>query len=206
MPTLKGAFVRYEDSLALPNIIVFQFNPETMTRNPSLYEKASSESSEGKKEPLAVTGMPRESLSFTLRLDASDKIASGDVLAKSSGILPAISALELLLYPREALDLRLGAAPKEARNPPDKLPVVLFVWGLNRVLPVKISSLSINEMQYDTMLNPVRAEVSVSMEVITPPNLDGFAEKAYSYTLNVKKIMAAANLVGEARDLGSMLI
>lgn len=201
MPTVKGAFVRYEDSSlgALPNIIVFQFNPETMTRNPSIYsEDGSCCDNAGKKEKLNITGMPRESLSFTLRLDAGDKIASGDRSAISYGILPALSALELLMYPRNKVDLNFNQSGEY--NPPDKLPLVLFIWGVQRVLPVKINSLSINEMEYDTRLNPTRAEVSVSMEVITPPNLSGFAERAYSYTLNAKKAMAAANLFSEALD------
>lgn len=201
MPTVKGAFVRYEDSLlgALPNIIVFQFNPETMTRSPTMYSEDSGSNNSGKKEKLNITGMPRESLSFTLRLDAGDKIVNGDPSAISCGILPALSALELLMYPRNKVDLNLNQSG-EYRNPPEKLPVVLFIWGVQRVLPVKINSLSINEMEYDTRLNPTRAEVSVSMEVITPPNLSGFAERAYSYTLNAKKAMAAANLFSEAPD------
>lgn len=200
MPTVKGAFVRYEDSLlgALPNIIMFQFNPETMTRNPSIYSEDGGNNNAGKKEKLNITGMPRESLSFTLRLDAGDKIAKGDPLAINCGILPALSALELLMYPRNKVDLNSNQSG-ECRNP-EKLPVVLFIWGVQRVLPVKINSLSINEMEYDTRLNPTRAEVSVSMEVITPPNLSGVAERAYSYTLNAKKAMAAANYLSEAQD------
>lgn len=202
MPTVKGAFVRYEDSLlgALPNIIVFQFNPETMTRNPSIYsEDGSCCDNAGKKEKLNITGMPSESLSFTLRLDAGDKIAKGDPLAINCGILPALSALELLMYPRNKVDLNSNQSG-EYRNSPEKLPVILFIWGVQRVLPVKINSLSINEMEYDTRLNPTRAEVSVSMEVITPPDLSGVAERAYSYTLNAKKAMAAANYLSEAQD------
>ncbi|MDP2841443.1 MAG: hypothetical protein Q8O17_04115 [Candidatus Methanoperedens sp.] len=46
---------------SLTNIIVFQFNPEMMTRNQSIYKKAHAESSASKKETHDVTGMLRNS-------------------------------------------------------------------------------------------------------------------------------------------------
>ena len=43
---------------------------------------------------------------------------------------------------------------------------MLFVWGRQRVLPVRISSLKIDETLYNATLNPVRAEIEASLEVL----------------------------------------
>ena len=45
-------------------------------------------------------------------------------------------------------------------------PTVLFVWGHKRVLPVRIASLKIDESVYNAELNPVRAEIEASLEVL----------------------------------------
>ncbi len=205
LPTLKGAFVRYDDGIlgTLPNIIIFQFNPETMTRNPYI-ERKPQESGIGKNQKLQVVSAPSESISFTLRLDATDQLARDNPIAKQSGILPALSSLELLMHPKERIEL-VDISKDFFKYKPESLPLVLFVWGVFRVLPVVITNLSITEMEYDARLNPTRAEVSVTMDVITPPNVSDFAERAYLYTQSIKKGMAALNLANSAELLGSMM-
>ena len=53
--------------------------------------------------PLAVKGMPGETFSFTIAMDANDEIADGSAptaaLAQTSGIYSRLAALEMLLYP-----------------------------------------------------------------------------------------------------------
>ena len=43
---------------------------------------------------------------------------------------------------------------------------MLFIWGRKRVLPVRIASLKIDESVYNNHLNPVRAEIEASLEVL----------------------------------------
>lgn len=200
MPTLKGAFIKYDNDILTgpPNIIMFQFNPETMTRNPYFEHGPTSNA-----EWWNMQGPPSESIGFMLRLDASDQLARANPIAIEGGILPSLCALELLMYPVETIDLSFGKSKKYYYKP-EKLPLVLFIWGIHRMLPVVIKSLSITEQEYDTRLNPTRAEVNVSLDVVTPPNLDGFAEGAYKYTQAIKKSMAAFNLANSAELLGSM--
>src|SRR5262249_3309640 len=91
----------------------------------------------------------------------------------------------------------LGGDQKPHQHPPERLPVVIFIWGPFRVLPVNIVSLSINETAYDPLLNPIRAEVSVNLQVLTPSQLAKdatFARGAYKYSQGVKEVMAALNL------------
>jgi len=199
---LKGAFINLGAGLlgALPNIVVFQFNPDRLTRTPKLVQPPAPAKGAGGRNTSEQPGLPSESMSFTLRLDATDQLAAGNPIAAASGILPTLSALELLMFAknRRSVDLfGLSKGPKTELHPPNKLPTVLFFWGPFRILPVNITTMSIAETQYDTLLNPIRAEVSVTLEVLTTDHLSnnqGFARGAYDYTQGVKQVMAALNL------------
>jgi hypothetical protein len=203
MAALKGAFINLGAGLlgALPNVIVFQFNPERVTRTPKLVQPPPPDVGAGSRNANQQPGQPSESYSFTLRVDATDQLAQANPIAAASGILPTLSALELLMVPKSSLSLNLfdlsGSKDKPHQHPPERLPMVLFFWGPFRILPVNIVSLSISETQYDPLLNPVRAEVTVNVQVLTPSQLAKdatFARGAYSYTQGVKEVMAALNL------------
>jgi hypothetical protein len=64
-----------------------------------------------------------------------------------------LSAIELLMY--EAV--------------PGSIPVILFVWGPNRILPVRIAALNILESLFEPNLSPIQVTVQVTLTV-TPPN------------------------------------
>jgi hypothetical protein len=209
MATLKGAFINVGAGLlgALPNIVVFQFNPETVSRTPSLAQPPTPATGSGSSDATQQPAQPTESYSFSLRIDATDQLAQGNPVAAASGILPTLSALELLMIPQGSLSLnlfQLSGGPKPHQHPPARLPAVLFFWGPFRIWPVTLNSLSINETEYDTLLNPVRAEVSVSLQVLTPSQIAKdatLALGAYQYSQGVKEVMAALNLTN-AVDLG----
>jgi len=46
-------------------------------------------------------------------------------------------------------------------------PLTLFVWGQNRVVPVRVTEMSISEEAFGGYLNPIRATVSLSMRVLS---------------------------------------
>ena len=73
-------------------------------------------------------------------------------MTQQSGLLPVISALELLLYPS---------------------PGGLTVWvsGNRRVVPVRISEMVFSEQAFDAALNPIRAEVAVTLQVFKDVDL-----------------------------------
>ena len=200
MAALRGAFINLGAGLlgALPNIIVFQFNPDRIGRTPTLVQTQPTNAGAGRRNARWAPGQPSETLNFALKVDATDQLANSSPIAVASGILPTLSALELLMVPRGALSLNLlgGNTRAPARHPPDELPVVLFIWGPLRVLPVKVTSLSISETQFDTRLNPVRAEVTVNLTVLTPDDMtdDSVGRGAYTYSRGVKEVMAALNL------------
>jgi hypothetical protein len=211
MATLKGAFLNLGAGLlgALPNIIVFQFNPDRVTRTPKIVRVPPADTGVGNQDSRQQpgTGEPSESMSFTLRIDATDQLANSNPIAATSGILPTLSAVELLMVPIApvSIDLfNLSGGPKPHQHPPSKLPATLFFWGPFRLFPVEITSLSITETEYSPLLIPIRAEVSVSLQVLTPSQLqadDAIARGAYKYSQGVKQAMAALNLAN-AVDFG----
>lgn len=206
MAALKGAFVNLGAGILgiLPNVIIFQFNPDRVTRTPRLLKPPTSPKGSGTTDSTQQPGAPSESYSFTLKLDAADQLAQGNPIATASGILPALSALELLMVPSDALKPDLsallgGGKSSNFKLPPVKLDTILFFWGPFRILPITVTSLSINETEYDPLLNPIRAEVSVNLQVLPPTQTNAvLAIGAYAYSEGVKQVMAALNLANTA--------
>src|SRR5258708_28884124 len=105
----------------IPNVIVFQYHPESMSHAWTQPEAPSAGPNETIPNPLAVKGNPGESFSFTLALDAADSIADGSAsaaLAKVSGVYTRLAALEMLLYPANATKGRLPRGVTAAGRAP----------------------------------------------------------------------------------------
>jgi hypothetical protein len=234
---LKGAFVEFMDTflIPLPNVVVFQFNPETMTHTWKPAEAAPTPK-QGKANPLAVRGVPGEEFTFTLALDAGDTIADGGAvgaaIAEVSGVYSRLAALEMLQYPVKAPTgggltasvsvsvgpggvsvgaTAKGSAPKRP-IPQSQVPTVLFVWGPGRILPVRVMSLTVTEKLYDGLLNPTHADANISLRVLTPDELEyvtgplkGIARGAYAYSQGLRQALALANLASEGESLIGML-
>jgi hypothetical protein len=230
---LKGAFVQFMPTflVPLPNIIIFQYNPETMTHTWTPGAPAVTQPTGSYSNPLAVKGLPGESFSFTLAMDSSDMIADGSPvavgLATATGLYSRLAALEMLLYPTgsfsasalvgsvsSALGLAGGSTPASDPNVPQYvMPTVLFVWGPNRILPVRLTSLSITEKLYDSvLLNPTHAEAAVGIQVLTPEEVVALSDSlkqvatiAYDYSQAFRQAMALANLANAAESIIGML-
>lgn len=235
---MRGALVEFMPTflIPLPNVIVFQYNPETMTHAWTQAD-TSTGSGPGQTSPIAVKGRPGESFSFAIAVDANDMIADGspiaEGIAKVSGVYSRLAALEMLLYPVGAFDSGLlgtvnvnlgaggisavgsaGISAAKASIPAAKLPVVLFVWGPGRIVPVRVTGLNITEKLYDGLLNPTHAEAQLSLRVLTPDELEaldekdilkGVAKMAYSYSQGLRQTLAVANLANSVESIIGML-
>lgn len=230
---MKGALVEFMPTflpVPVPNVIVFQYNPEMMTHTWTQAEPATTGGTETS-NPLAVKGMPDEEFSFTIAMDARDEIAAGRAaaLAESSGIYSRLAALEMLLYPTRpggtgltgtvsaaVMSALSGAGPGPNRTiPRSVLPVTLFVWGAGRIVPVRMTGLTVTEQLYDSKLNPIHAEAQLTLRVLTPAELHAaeaghdvlghLATVAYEYTLTLRRSLAVANLGNAAESVIGMI-
>ena len=173
---LKGALVQLVEELVgvVPNIVAFQYNPQTLKRSLTPWNPLDvSENNRGQLAPTAQPFDPKEQISLEIELDASDQLETEDAVAVETGVAERIAAIEKLLLPTEGLvsDLlasaaALGGAAKPAARP--TVPIVLFVWGPGRILPVRVTSYSIEEQTFLPSLYPVQARVSLELEVLTP--------------------------------------
>lgn len=217
---LRGAFVEYGLSLP-PLFVVFQFNPVQLTRNRSLtYSAPSSGQTAGRDNSLRglhkrlddltdvrdaqIVDVQEESIGFEIRLDASDKLDEGDTITEQFGISPQLSTLELMVHPKEesligqAIGSLLGSPGGFSFTRKPNPPLILFIWGRKRVLPVNINSLNITEMLYSPDLNPVQATASVSLTVIegnSSPYMYSKAMKEAMSVLNLANLSDIANVV-----------
>ena len=230
---MRGALVELKAAtiVPLPNVIVFQFNPETLTHQWSPLNPTDATGA----DPLAVQGIPGESFTFTLAMDANDMIADGSVLtagiAQTTGIYARLAALELLLYPIPAdsggllgtvsasigasgvsLSASAGGSGSKSAVPKGQVPMVLFVWGPGRILPVRVTALSITEKLYDALLNPTHAEAQISLKVLTTDDLKAvtgtlgtIANAAYNYSQKLREALAVANLANSVESIIGML-
>ena len=215
---IKGAFVEMLPAfgVSMPNIVAFQFNPETLRHSWSQPHPQGAAPIAGS-NPLAVQGMPQETFSFTLAMDVTDQLAlpafdPQRLEAEEFGIYSRLSALELLMFPAEtddALPGAVSAAGGGQRSVPAKqLRTVLFVWGEQRILPVRLTSLTITERLFDADLHPTHAEAQVELHVLTPAEIESIsgafktvAKGFYEYSQTMRQARALLNLASAAGSI-----
>ena len=203
MSLMKGAFIVFATQVPVPsNVIIFQFNSETLARKVDPQKDNSPNTgpnAKGAQGATHTTHPPVESLTVSIDLDASDQLADGDTISTDVGLHPALAQLELLMYPNLPVVL-LNKALRQvgiATIAPSFSPLVLFVWGTTRILPVQVTSLQITEQQFDDRLNPITAKVDVGLTVLQEEDLTG-AYATLATILQVEKVGLAAMGVGQS--------
>ncbi|HET6940986.1 MAG TPA: hypothetical protein VFH89_02370 [Sphingomicrobium sp.] len=191
---LNGGIVLIDpETAAAQRIIAFEINPDTVTRTFQVRGVAG----EGgdRAEGLRLKGPPVETLKLEVQLDAL--IGSGNATIDEVGLHPQLAALELLVYPASTA---LAAENSKAASgtleiAPAMGPLPLLVWGPKRIVPVRVTELSITEEEFDENLNPVRAKVSLGLRVLTVDDL-GFSAKGGN--LFMTHLVAREQLAGRA--------
>ncbi|HMD91014.1 MAG TPA: hypothetical protein VKG80_00075 [Trebonia sp.] len=227
----KGALVEYLPTWPpTPVVTVFQYNPESMTHTWTQPQPPGKPGVEAN-NPLAVAGMPGETFQFTIFLDSDDDIVSQvprlQQAAQQSGVGARLAALEMLLYPVGSTQASGGSgglvgtasagssASPTWSLPNSTLPVVLFFWNSNRVVPVRVTTLTVTETLYDTNLNPTHAQAQLSLRVLTPTELAAtnpapgtpadLAVTAYKQTLATRSQWASGSTASPPESITSKL-
>ena len=167
---LKGALVAMDPLNPLASVVVFQYNPDTFTR--TISPQAAGEGAD-KAEVLRLKSPPQETIKLEIEIDATDQLEEAKEPATSMGVYPALASLEMMLYPKSAVvianEVLLNFGIIEVIPP--EAPLTVLVWGLKRVVPVRLTDLSITEEAFDANLNPIRAKASLGLRVLTYQDL-----------------------------------
>jgi hypothetical protein len=178
--TQRGALVGVDQANPLGRLVVFQYNPDQMTRH--LRARSADGGGQGgaRDEALRLTGAPIETISLRVEVDAADVVGPEELVASAVGVYPQLSALELLLYPKSSTLIADSALALlgTIEMVPAEAPLTLLVWGPRRVLPVRLTGFSVTEQAYDADLNPIRAGVDLELRVLSysdlPPTSLGY--------------------------------
>jgi hypothetical protein len=182
---IKGGIVLIDpESSQVKRVISLQYNPESVSRN---FQIQGTEVGDGgdRSQALRLTGPPVENWSLEAMIDATDRLETADRDAVEVGIQRELTALELIVYPTSEALLENNRLAESGTLEiiPMEAPLTLFIWSKNRVLPVRLTELSITEEAFDPKLNPIRAKVSLGMRVLSIDDL-GFEHKGGSLFMN----------------------
>lgn len=165
------------DSGAIQRIISLQYNSEKLSR--SLAVQAAGDEND-RSQALRLRGPAVETFTLEAVLDATDQLEFSDrnPAATDAGLFPQIAAIETLIYPTSA-QLRQQDALANAGTleiTPLETPLALFIWSRHRIVPVRVTQLSITEDAFDPNLNPILATVSLGLRALSVDDL-GFAHR-----------------------------
>ncbi len=189
-------------------IIVLQFNPDSLERSIAPQTAGTSSDSGGggsgsgdRNEALRLKGPAQETWKFTAEIDSTDQL---DVAAPD-GIHPQLAVLEMLVQPTTA---QLREASRLSQNgtveiSPIEMPLTLFTWGSKRVMPVRLTELSITESAFDVNLNPMRASLSIGLKVLTVSDLPAGHPGAELYLAHLAQKERLAGMA-RAGSLGAL--
>ena len=201
---LKGAIVGIDSLTKRPiSTIPFQYNPETLTRTLQIQTLEGEQNN--RVEALRLKGAPVETMQVEIEIDAVDRLEKAEISTLTLGIHPQLAALELLTYP-DTIQVGLNALKSAVgmlEIIPTEAPMTLLIWGVKRVLPVRLTSFSVTEEAYDASLNPIRAKVSLGLRVLNYDDLpwSSFGAKLFFVHQVQKELMAQIGIATSAVNI-----
>ena len=185
---LKGALIEYGTGLIgpIPNVVIFQFNPESLTRTMKIPPRPDGATS---RENTQAGERPLESISFKAEFSAADELKDKNVLAKLFGVGPRLSALEKMVNPSSKIAGLIGAA----------IDAIGDALGGGGGDPTQ----AIPREKYPK----IRAEVEIELTVnaVDSCSNDKLAQGALDYSNIAKEVMAMANLANTAEQIVELI-
>ena len=202
---VRGGLVLVDPATgAVLRIVALQYNPDTLTR--SLQVRGAGTDSDDHIEALRLKGPPIETIKLEAEIDATDAMEANDRQANEAGLHPQLASLETIVYPTSshlnATNSQAGSGSLEIA--PAMAPLPLFVFGAKRIVPVRITELSITEEAFDANLNPMRAKLSLGLRVLSVDDLgfDVQGGNLFMTYLQAKEQLAARAAGGSFAALG----
>lgn len=203
--TRAGLVMIAPESGAIERIITLQYAADSLKRQ---LQVQSLEDEQNRSQPLRLTGPAIETITFEAALDATDQLEFPDQNADAVevGLFPILAAMETLIQPTvaqlERQKFQTGSGSFQIT--PAQTPLALFVWSRSRVVPVRVTDLSITEEFFDPALNPIRAKVALTLRVLSVDDL-GFEHRGsglFMAYLQGKQQLAARAAGGALGDFG----
>jgi hypothetical protein len=197
---IRSGIVIVDPVTGTPTVaIVMQFNPDSLQR--SVVPQAATEGQPGDRlEALRLVGPAKEDWKIEVELDATDQ----PQIDAPDGIMPQLALLETLVQPASTT-IRFNQALADVGTleiTPVETPLTLFTWGSKRVMPVRITELSITEQYFDVDLNPVRATLNLTLHILTTSDLPTHHRGAELYLAHLAQKEALARKVPQGVQLG----
>ena len=200
---LKGAIIGMDIGNPLASVAVFQYNPDTITRRLSARATPQTDRVDASR----LFGPPSETISVQIEVDAADQ-GLGNA-ASALGVHAPVAALEMLLYPKSFFVIANWAQMQTGliNFIAPAAPLTLFVWGPTRVVPVRITEMTITEEAHDNLLNPVRAKIDLSMHVLSYYDLPPAHAGSVLFLVHqvTKEILATTNTAWSIARAGDSL-
>ena len=207
--TLKAGLVLLDPVTSLTTrIIILQYNPDSLSRTLQIQTTTEGGGAGGgdRSDVVRLKAPPVETIKLDAEIDATDQLEVNDPATLQSGLVAQLAALETIIYPTTT-QLLLNHALASAgmlEVLPIEAPLILFVWSAYRIVPVRITDLSVTEEAFDTKLNPIRAKVSLGLRVLNVNDL-GFDHRGSGIYLayqRVKETFARLPTGGTLGQLG----
>lgn len=200
-----GLVLLHPKTAQIQQVVPLQYNPETISR--SLQVQGAGAEGGDRLDALRLKGPPIETISLEAEFDAVDMLErpTENPDAVELGLHGVLAALESIVYPSaDAVQTNIDLASfGTIEITPVEAPLVLFAWSARRVVPVRITEMSITEEAFDTDLNPIRARVALNLRVLNVNDLElGHRGAGIFFAHHRHKEQIARSVVGELSQLG----
>jgi len=147
-----------------PLIVTFQFNPESVNDNKAVNYTDNNDSLCGNAPGKVYTGGGHRIISFDIKLHGLEQGTNAiNPTPLDNGISTELAKLRSFLYPKSDAWAVLSGAEEGRRlvSPP----TCIFGFG-TKILECVVTDMTINETQFNSLLAPVRADVSITLTVV----------------------------------------
>jgi hypothetical protein len=167
---LRG-FIANVDTIP-PLIVTFQFNPSSVTDNKAVSYADRAATLSGNAPGKVYTGGGHRTISFDLKLHGLEQgTTRANPTPLDNGVSTELAKLRSFLYPKaDAWGTVSGLVglPQSGRRLAAP-PTCYFGFGA-KILECVVTDIRVTETQFNSLLAPVRADVSVTLDVIEDDN------------------------------------
>jgi len=130
--------------------LIFQYNPETLSHTFSSPNAEEESQKEGNSDASSIL----ELIGLTVEFDAADQLehAGQNRAIVEHGLHPTLAVLETIMH-------------SQSKSVNKTSPILVFLFGHNRTVPVWLENLKVVEQAFDPNLNPIRTSVELVMRV-----------------------------------------